>query len=177
VLELACGTGLWTEQLAATGAEITAVDSAAETIAINRRRLGAAKVRYVQADVFDWQSKQPFDCVFFGFWLSHVPPDRFEAFWRSLGSHLKPEGRFFFVDNAHNPSSVPIDSRRSGGPAWRQTRQLGDGREFDIVKIFYQPEALAARLRDLGWQAEVRKTANHFLLAWGSRGGGGGSLE
>ena len=96
-------------------------------------------------------------------------------------AHLKPEGRFFFVDNAHNPSSVPIDSRRSARSAWRQTRQLGDGREFDIVKIFYEPEALAARLRDLGWQAEVRKTANHFLLAWGSRsgssGGRGGALE
>jgi predicted O-methyltransferase YrrM len=39
VLELASGTGWWTERLARTAAALTCVDAAPETIALNRERL------------------------------------------------------------------------------------------------------------------------------------------
>src|SRR3954469_4414580 len=38
VLELACGTGIWTHQLAAVADQITAVDASPEVLAINRSR-------------------------------------------------------------------------------------------------------------------------------------------
>src|ERR1700744_2007881 len=38
VLELACGTGLWTRRLATRAARLTAVDGAAEVLALNRAR-------------------------------------------------------------------------------------------------------------------------------------------
>src|SRR5688572_9519935 len=41
VLELACGTGIWTEQLARYADELTAVDGSAEMLAINAERLGS----------------------------------------------------------------------------------------------------------------------------------------
>jgi hypothetical protein len=34
--------------------------------------------------------------LFFSFWLSHVPPARFEEFWALVRGALKPEGRAFF---------------------------------------------------------------------------------
>src|SRR5579862_2026967 len=54
VLELACGTGLWTHRLAENSRHVTAVDASPETIAINRARVGSANVEYHVADIFSW---------------------------------------------------------------------------------------------------------------------------
>ena len=43
VLELACGTGLWTVELARHAASITAVDASPEVLEINRSRLREAR--------------------------------------------------------------------------------------------------------------------------------------
>src|SRR5262245_61396075 len=79
VLELAAGTGHWTERLAQTAATLTALDGSPETLTVNARRTGG-KVRYEVADLFEWQPNREYDVVFFGFWLSHVPPERFAEF-------------------------------------------------------------------------------------------------
>src|SRR5262245_3942888 len=88
VLELAGGTGWWTQRLAATAGRLTVVDAAAETLAMNRERVGRADVRYVEADLFEWRPDRPYDVVFFSFWLSHVPRSRFGEFWSLVRSSL-----------------------------------------------------------------------------------------
>ena len=54
VLEIACGTGLWTRHLAACARSLTALDAAPEMIALARRRVTDAGVTFVVADVLDW---------------------------------------------------------------------------------------------------------------------------
>lgn len=88
VLELAGGTGWWTERLARTADRLTVVDSSPEVLALNQRRVGRSDVKYVVADLFDWQSDSQFDLVFFSFWLSHVPRSRFAEFWSLVASWL-----------------------------------------------------------------------------------------
>lgn len=166
VLELACGTGLWTQHLARRATSITAVDSSPEVIEINRQRLGMAnaeKVEYVQADLFAWQPARHYDVVFFSFWLSHVPPERFSAFWEMVRAALTPGGRVFFIDSLYSETSTASDHRLEGQEATTLTRRLNDGQEFRIVKVFYQPETLAAQLEALGWQARAQATAHYFL--------------
>jgi hypothetical protein len=46
-------------------------------------------------------------------------------------------------------------------------RQLNDGREFRIVKVFYDPVDLQARLADMGWRFSVRTTENSLLYGYG----------
>jgi demethylmenaquinone methyltransferase/2-methoxy-6-polyprenyl-1,4-benzoquinol methylase len=167
VLELACGTGLWTQELARCAGAITAVDASAEMLALNRARMGAFPVRYVQADLFSWQPDARYDVVFFGFWLSHVPPDRFDAFWDLIRSCLAPEGRVFFVDSLYDETSTAADHRLEGPDATAVKRRLNDGREFQIVKVFYRPEELAERLDALGWSLSVRATDHYFLYGHG----------
>jgi len=105
VLELACGTGLWTVELARHASAITAVDASPEVLDINRSRLEEARsevpVRYLQTDLFDWRPDGAYDVVFFGFWLSHVPAERFASFWSLVAACLKPEGRVFFTGDAY----------------------------------------------------------------------------
>lgn len=162
VLELAGGTGLWTRHLAPRADHLTVVDAAPEVLAINRERVGDPGVEYVVADIFDWRPDRVYDAVVFAFWLSHVPPHQFDPFWRAVAECLAPDGRAFFVDNL-SPSSTAFDHRILQPGEISVTRQLNDGRNFRIHKLFYQPPELAARLAELGWRARVRSSEHYFL--------------
>ena len=162
ILELACGTGLWTQQLARYQGALTAIDASPEVLALNRARVRSTAVRYHQCDIFGWVPDETFDFVFFGFWLSHVPPARFAAFWDVLRSALAPGGTVFLVDTRlHTDSSA----RNHLVEPWRvtQRRELNDGRAFEIVKVCYEPDGLAAQLDPLGWRGDFRMTANFFI--------------
>ena len=167
VLELACGTGLWTERLLQRAAYITAVDAADEVLAINQARLQSSRVKYVKADIFEWRPIEPYDMVFFGFWLSHVPPERFEAFWELVGASLAPDGRVFFVDSRYEPSSTAIDHQLEGAQSTTVTRRLSNGHEFRIVKVLYQADELTNRLARLGWSMRIDETAGYFIYGRG----------
>ncbi|OAI57950.1 hypothetical protein AYO47_00210 [Planctomyces sp. SCGC AG-212-M04] len=163
VVELACGTGLFTRHLLRHADSITAVDSSPEVIRLNRERCNDSRIAYVQANLFDWAPEQRFDVVFFSFWLSHVPPERFSAFWNMVRSALAPNGRVFLIDSKYEPSSTAVDHVLKGPDATTALRRLDDGREFEIVKVFYRPEKLAADLDALGWNASVQTTGKFFI--------------
>jgi demethylmenaquinone methyltransferase/2-methoxy-6-polyprenyl-1,4-benzoquinol methylase len=170
VLELACGTGLWTARLVTWADHVTAVDAAPEMLALNRARLGTNAVSYVEADLFAWEPPAgAFDVVFFAFWLSHVPLERFDAMWELVRRALRPGGRFFLVDSRRESSSTALDHVLPESASTTLTRRLNDGREFEIYKLFYTTDALQRRLERLGWSATVRETPTFFLHASGSR--------
>ncbi|MGH9288142.1 MAG: class I SAM-dependent methyltransferase [Acidimicrobiales bacterium] len=80
VLELACGTGTFTRELVRHARTVTAIDGSARMLERNRRDVNDSKVRYVHADIFELQPDRRYDAIFFGFWLSHVPPITFDEF-------------------------------------------------------------------------------------------------
>ena len=173
VLELAAGTGIWTEKLAAQSDSIVAVDSSEEVLRLNRDRLGARSglrqaagravtPEYEIADLFEWTPTRRFDTVFFSFWLSHVPDAHFDSFWDTVRDSLKPGGRVFFVDSRPADESGARDHVKPD-MSGRVRRKLADGAEFEIVKIFYQPDQLAKRLSNSGWVAKVGCTPRFFI--------------
>lgn len=163
VLELACGTGLWTRHLVGGGRRVVAVDAAPEAIAVNRERVRSDAVTYVVADLFDWTPEPAsFDAVFFGFWLSHVPASRFDAFWAGVRTALRPGGRVFFVDSLLEQTSNARDHLPVDGSGVVR-RRLNDGREFQVVKLFHEPEVLERRLDERGWAGWVRASGRFFL--------------
>jgi SAM-dependent methyltransferase len=163
VLEIAAGTGWWTGQLLRYADHVTALDASAETLALNRERVGAERVSHVQADVFGWTPDAAYDVVFFGFWMSHVPPERFAEFWGRVRAALAPGGRVFFVDSLRSERSTARDHTLPAEHDPVMVRKLNDGRSFRIVKVFYDPARLAADLRILGWDVDVRATEQFFL--------------
>jgi demethylmenaquinone methyltransferase/2-methoxy-6-polyprenyl-1,4-benzoquinol methylase len=174
VLELACGTGLWTEQLLKYAEKVTAVDAAAEVLGINRARIQStaqsSAAEYVQANLFDWRPTRRYDVVFFGFWLSHVPPEHFDAFWDLVDAALKPDGRVFLVDSRYEPASTAVDHQLEGNTAVTTSRRLNDGREFRIVKVFYKAHELTQHLKMLGWDMQLSETASCFIYGQGQKG-------
>lgn len=160
VLELACGTGLWTRHLVGYADQVTAVDASPEVIELNRARLAGAPVDYVVADVFDWQPPAAgYDVVMFTYWLSHVPDDRLDAFWSGVRTALRPGGRVFVVDSCPYPPDTP---QPTGHRAER--RELNDGRTFNVSKRYWTAPELEADLRLRGWEAAARVTANQMIL-------------
>jgi SAM-dependent methyltransferase len=162
VLELASGTGQWTQRLAPTARSVTAVDSSPEVHAINQERLGGVPVRYVVADLFRWQPDRQYDTIFFSFWLSHVPPERLESFWSIVRAALAPGGRVFFVDALYEETSTAKNHQLEGPDAHAVTRRLNDGQEYRIVKVFYRPEILTEQLTGWGWRARIERTPTYF---------------
>lgn len=168
VLELAAGTGNWTRRLAATAQRVTALDGSAEMLEINHRRVGRENVKYVQADLFQWQPERTYDAVVFGFWLSHVPPAQLDPFLEKVRRALRPEGLVFFADSRRDPLTTSPDQPLPAEEQSWLVRRLRDGREFPIVKLFYEPSALEARFRQHGMAVEVHETERFFLYGSGS---------
>jgi demethylmenaquinone methyltransferase/2-methoxy-6-polyprenyl-1,4-benzoquinol methylase len=167
VLELAGGTGWWTERLARTAASLTVVDSSSEALALSRERVDRADVDYVAADLFSWSPERLYDEVFFSFWLSHVPRSRFRSFWSFVGACLKPGGRVFLIDNREDPEQ---------DKHWRDpyvveyapdlhVRRLDDGSKYRVVKVKYEPDELRSLLDAEGWRADIAGTS---LFVYGS---------
>jgi len=170
VLELACGPGVWTSQLLRHATEVTAVDGSAEMLAIAAARAGRDRVRFIQADLFTWKPDRRYDAVFMGFWLSHVPDERFESFWSVVADCLKPDGRVFFADDAYRTPDELVEGPSSS----TIRRQIPAGTAYRIVKVPHQPADLERRLRRLGWAITVTATAGPFYWGSGSRASGVG---
>lgn len=164
VLEVACGPGTWTGQLLGHADRILALDAAAEMLAIASARVGDERVRFQQADIFSWRPEERYDVVFFGFWLSHVPLERFESFWSLVADCLKPDGRVFFADDAYRTPEELIYGHSSS----IVLRRLNDGSAYRIVKVPHQVVELEQRLHRLGWNITVTKTREPFYWGAGS---------
>jgi len=170
VLELAGGTGWWTERLARSARRLTVVDASPETLELNRQRVGRADVDYVVADLFSWEPERTYDVVFFSFWLSHVPRTRFAPFWSMVRACLAPTGRVFLIDNREDPA--PTGTFKDPyvveyGPDLH-LRRLYDGSEYRVIKVMYEPDELAQLLRHLGWRANLEAT-RWFVFGSASR--------
>jgi 2-polyprenyl-3-methyl-5-hydroxy-6-metoxy-1,4-benzoquinol methylase len=72
-LEIGCGTGLFTEVFAATGAMVVAVDLSAELLDIARKRnLHPDRVQFIQKPFEDCSEKEPFDAIIGSSVLHHL---------------------------------------------------------------------------------------------------------
>jgi 2-polyprenyl-3-methyl-5-hydroxy-6-metoxy-1,4-benzoquinol methylase len=163
VLELACGPGIWTGQLLRHATEVTAVDAAPEMIGIAAARTRGERVRFVEANIFDWEPDRRYDVVFFGFWLSHVPLERFASFWSFVAGCLEPGGRVFFVDDAYRTPDELVEGESSS----TILRRLNDGSAHRAVKVPHRADELEERLARLGWRVEVHPTTTGPFY-WGA---------
>ncbi|MGH2533177.1 MAG: class I SAM-dependent methyltransferase [Thermomicrobiales bacterium] len=171
VLELAGGTGNWTEVLAQSADRVTVLDAAPEMIRINHGRLAAAglgdRVEYEQVDLFDWRPNRLYDVVFMGFFLSHVPADRLDPFLAAVAAAVRPGGVVGFVDSKREPISTSPDQPLSPPEDPIMTRRLNDGRAFQVVKIYRSAEEMHAAFARHGVAMEVGETASFFQYGIG----------
>jgi SAM-dependent methyltransferase len=148
VLEVAAGTGYWTQVLSATAAAITATDLNAETIAIAAQRdYGPARVRMQTADAYRLDAVPgDFDLVFCGFWWSHVRRADIPRFLAGVRERTGPGTGLMLLDNRYVPgSNHPVTRTGPDGDTY-QLRELTDGRSYEVLKNFPDRQQLEADL-------------------------------
>lgn len=161
VLELACGTGTWTERLAQRADTVAALDASPEALEIARTRVADAAVSFGQADLFVWRPERRYDTVFFAFWLSHVPPGRFDAFWDAVGQAVAPGGAVVFFDTGQGEAAAEDVLADAVVPS--VNRRLEDGREYRVVKVFRDEHDLVDTLTARGWSVSVEPVGDTLL--------------
>jgi 2-polyprenyl-3-methyl-5-hydroxy-6-metoxy-1,4-benzoquinol methylase len=165
VLEIACGTGYWTQLIAGVAASVTATDLAEEPMQIARSKTYDAMPQFNIADAYALPaSLGRFDAALAVFWWSHVPHQRIAEFLGSLHARLEPGARVVLMDNRYvEGSSTPISEIDGEGNAY-QMRRLGDGAQVRVLKNFPTEAELreslprSLELEQLGyyWLAEYR---------------------
>lgn len=106
--------------------------------------------------------------MFLGFWISHVPLERFDGFWGLVDACLVPGGRVFLVDDAYRSDDELIEGPESS----TIRRRLRDGSEHRAVKVPHTVDGLRTRLAGAGWDVAVHPTAGPFFWGVGGRTGG-----
>jgi ubiquinone/menaquinone biosynthesis C-methylase UbiE len=146
VLEVACGTGFWTERLAGHAAHVTAVDAAPETLEIARSKpIPPLSVTFRIGDAYSLGFPRDFTGGMSNFWLSHIPKARISAFLRGFHACLKPGARVFMADNVfHAAVTTGRPIVKPGLEDAFADRFLEDGSRFEIVKNYFSAAELEA---------------------------------
>ncbi len=165
VLEVACGTGYWTQYLAREARCIVAVDANAETLAVAAEKSWTAgRVDFCVADAYALPEELGmFDAAFAGFWWSHVPVRERPRFLGMLGRRLLPGAKVVFLDNRLiEGSSAPISRRDEDGNTY-QSRRLEDGSEHEVLKNFPGAADLSVDVAAYGCNMRF-ETLDYFWL-------------
>jgi SAM-dependent methyltransferase len=167
VLELAAGTGYWTQVIAAAAASVTATDLNPETLAIAATRdYSGAEPRLLTADAYRPDGVPgDFDLVFCGFWWSHVGRADIGRFLTAISARVPRGARLVLADNRYVPgSNHPVSRTGPDGDSF-QRRQLRDGREFEVLKNFPTRDQLAADLRPYGTALSYSELTYYWLAS------------
>jgi len=152
VLEIACGTGNWTEVLAKRAAWVAAIDSSPAALAIAQPKLSChSNIALIQGDAYDLGNiEDSFDVLFSGDWWSHIPKRVLPAFLDSAVRKLFPGSIAIFTDMSlieyfrQEPSYYDEDNNRIS------LRRLPDGSEFEVIKNFPSESELTHILANYG---------------------------
>jgi SAM-dependent methyltransferase len=161
IVELAAGTGFWTERLVSRARSLHVIDASPEMLTINRQRLGAAAehVSYQVTDLFEWHPPPMWDACVFGFWICKVPDELIAGFLNKVAASLRHTGVVCFIDKA--AASEPATEY--------EERTLNDGRMFTIIDHPRPPERLVELFATVGLQVEVETIGDRFCVGHGIR--------
>lgn len=151
VLEIACGTGYWTQFIARSAARIVAIDASPETMDIAKLSVPESKVEFLVGDAYNLPPRPDrLEAAFAGFWFSHVPKARRRPFLEGLGRLLTPGAQVVLLDNLYvEGSSSPIAETDSEGNTY-QSRKLKDGTTHRVLKNFPSEAELQSSIAGLG---------------------------
>ena len=143
VLEIACGTGYWSQFLVPVARSVVAIDASREVLEVAKTRVEAGHASFVIGDAYrPPESHGPFESAFAGFWLSHVPRARIGEFLHGLHRALTPGAKVVLLDNRFvDGSSTAISGQDDEGNTY-QVRTLDDGSVHKVLKNFPSEQAL-----------------------------------
>jgi ubiquinone/menaquinone biosynthesis C-methylase UbiE len=167
VLEIACGTGYWTQFIAQVAVRVAALDSTVETIEIARSTVPDGKVEFVVGDAYALPAPAgTFNAAFAGFWFSHVPIGRRREFLLGLNAVLQPNAKVVLLDNRFVPGSSSAISEQDAVGNTYQNRRVRDGRSYRILKNFPSELDLRGVAAEVGVSVDVVQWEHYWALEY-----------
>lgn len=167
VLEIACGTGYWTERIAKTVTSIFATDINESVIEIAKAR-HRENITFAVADMFEISMDEKFDAVFGGFIWSHILLQNLNKFLEKAKSFLKPNGMIVFIDGnavaGTNHDLKNITKTDEHGNTF-QTRKLENGTSHLVLKNFPTEDFLRKKLSQIAVNVEFIKLEYYWIVS------------
>ena len=165
VLEIACGTGYWTEAIARSAKNILATDINESVLDIARcKDYPRQNVIFETADLYRLKPEHQAEALFGGFIWSHIKKSGLPAFIDTTNGLVQPGGTVVFIDNRYVPgSSTAIAEQDAEGNTY-QHRSLQNGDVYTVLKNFPAKAEIEALLN--GKACNIRYIAlTYFWIA------------
>ncbi|HXZ49015.1 MAG TPA: methyltransferase domain-containing protein [Usitatibacter sp.] len=168
VLEVACGTGYWTQFIARTAARVHACDINEAVLEIAREKpIPPGRVAFFKADAVRLEgAPSGCDAAFAGFWWSHVRKSDIARFVASLAAKLAPGAVVAILDNRYVEGSSTAISRRDSEGNTYQIRALPNGEQQEVLKNFPAARELAEAVRPVAREAHLETLTYYWLLVF-----------
>jgi len=165
VLELACGTGYWTEVIAASADSVVATDINAEMIALaERRALPGEKVHFRLADAYDLPADiGSYTAIFIGFWWSHVKREQQEKFLAHLRARVG-DVVLVLLDDAYVEGSSDTVSRTDLEGNTHQISVTAAGERYEIPKTYPSDSALRKKMASMVREIKIVRLEYYWML-------------
>jgi ubiquinone/menaquinone biosynthesis C-methylase UbiE len=171
VLEIACGTGYWTEIASEVAADVVATDLSTEMIDVaRRRRHPRANVRFVVADAYRLgKVSGDFNAAIANFWISHVPKSSLQAFLSDFHNRLEPGAVVFMIDNLNTPGYGGEFVRVPDSEDTFKLRELSDGSKHRIIKNYFESQELRDLLEPYARDIVIDRREHYWWLDYSAR--------
>ncbi|MBU6401864.1 MAG: methyltransferase domain-containing protein [Verrucomicrobia bacterium] len=155
VLEVACGTGYWTQFLVPSAERVCGIDVSAQMLALARAKpLPPEKVTWLQADAYSLSAVPgQFDAGLANFWFSHVPRTRLGEFLAGFHRRIGAAAVVFMADNVFVPGLGGECVTVPGSQDTFKRRELADGSKHIVLKNYYDADRLRRILEP--WSAAL----------------------
>jgi SAM-dependent methyltransferase len=165
ILEVACGTGYWTDKIAKTARSIDASDVNKAVIEIARQKHLGEAVRFEVADLYNIEIKERYEGLFGGFIWSHILVQDLDRFLEFISGILPRDGLIVFMDNKFvEGSSTPINSRDQFGNTY-QLRKLRNGTTHSVLKNFPTEDFITKKLSGIGIDIQFINLEYYWIVS------------
>lgn len=167
VLEVACGTGYWTQVIAPATRSVVATDAGENVLAIAREKpVPAHRVRFECCNAFELSRiKGQFSGALAAFWWSHLGREARSRFLAGLHARLADGAIVAFLDDRYLEGVSTRFSRTDDHGNTYQNRKLGDGSEHEVLKNFSTIEELRQIFAACGTDLNLVELT-YYWIAW-----------
>jgi ubiquinone/menaquinone biosynthesis C-methylase UbiE len=168
VLEVACGTGFWTQIVAKFALHVVAVDVSQKMLQVARQRKpSSANVEFRHGDAYALvEVPGKFNAGLACFWFSHVPKARIDEFLGGFHRKLGKAAVVFMADNVYVPGIGGQLVRKVGFEDTFKLREGSDGLKYEVLKNYYNRDALRRLLSSKTRNLEVHEGKYFWWLKY-----------
>lgn len=164
VLEIACGTGYWTEQYALFAESVVATDINQSMLELAQHKdFDDASISFVESDAFDLPAGD-YDAAFAGFWWSHIKKEQQADFLKHVRSKLPKDSLLVLIDdNDVEGVTLPIARTDMEGNTF-QLRTAADGSRVEILKNFPTDSYLRKKFANFARDIRIYRNEYYWML-------------